>query len=114
MSKARKRRSNRLASEWRELVAQWEASTETASSFCARHGIGRGSLYMWKSRLQREGVVRDAFVPVTVRAGSVEERATNGCEGWVEVVARGGRMVRVHGAVGASVLSQVLEAVERC
>ena len=69
---------------------------------------------MWKSRLSREGEVRDAFVPVTVRAGSVTDRSTDADEGWVEIVARGGRVVRVHGAVGASALSQVLEAVERC
>ena len=58
--------------------------------------------------------MRDGFLPVTVRETSLEKRTTDGSEGWVEIVARGGRVVRVHGAVGTSVLSQILEAVEQC
>ena len=41
------------AARWAELVAGWEASGRTASSFAAEEGIAEASLRWWKTELSR-------------------------------------------------------------
>jgi hypothetical protein len=41
-------------SAWRQLVASWRASGQTAEEFAAAHGVAAATLRWWTSRLKRE------------------------------------------------------------
>ena len=114
MSKPKKRRKQRRASEWRELVAQWESSDESSAAFCEGHGIARTSLYAWKARFRRDAARSGAFVPVRVKREAPGPRSGVDSPGWIEISAVGGRALRVHGEVDVGALRRVLEAVESC
>ncbi len=48
-------RVRRTATEWREILARYEASGLRASEFCKREGIARSVLAYWRRRLQGKG-----------------------------------------------------------
>lgn len=108
----------RRAAEWSEIVACWRASGETSKEFASRHGLNAGTLLWWSSRLLRQGAFApssrsrpkaSAFEEVVVTS-SVMPSGTNR----MEVVTRGGRVVRWEGAVDVGSLREVLQAVESC
>ena len=115
MSKQLKRRAQRSASEWSQLIDNWRQSEMTPASFAARHGVGLSSLYSWAAKLKRGTVTCEqkprGFVAVKV----VEEvRATPSFGGCMELVARSGRMIRISGRVDTDALAQVLRVAEQC
>lgn len=118
------KRKRRSSAEWSSLVGQWGASGQSAQGFAARHGLSVATLYWWRTRLRGEtSHGRSGVTSVdTARGGlpsalgftqvRVAEREVS--EGRLEVVARSGHVVRVHGEVSAAALRAVLSAVERC
>jgi hypothetical protein len=119
---ARKRRS---AAEWSTLVRQWRASGLTTKEFAARHELSAASLYWWRQRLNaglsnraraQESTsslaLKDSTTPVRFTEVRVAKRAE--VSGQLEVVARSGHVIRVHGEVDPAALRTVLAAVERC
>jgi transposase-like protein len=116
------KRKRYLSSEWPELVAQWSASGESVERFSARLGISAETLKRWRKRTQgkvssgllagaapsKDDAPRSLFTPVQVVRSARAE-----C-GLVEVVTRGGCVVRVHGAVDEETLASVFAAVGGC
>jgi len=45
---------------WRQRVASWRASGQTAAEYSARHGFAAATLRGWSSRLKRGTVAPDA------------------------------------------------------
>jgi hypothetical protein len=53
---------------WKERVAGWRASGETAEAFCAAHGWSPNTLRWWSSRLSRDSAPPIVRVAQVVRA----------------------------------------------
>ena len=113
MDKTPKQR--RPASEWSELIAQWQASGVTARVFAEQHGLNAGTLCWWRTRLRKRETSAKA---ASSRARSFTEvrvaKAATDPAGGMEVVARSGRVIRLQGAVDSQALVAVLKAVEQC
>ena len=113
---------------WRQLFARWRASGLSIAAFCEDAGLSQQSFYRWRrllrkrtSRLdrQRRPQAVDAateraataiaqplplFVPLAVE--SIAAAAV------LEVVVRGGRVIRVPAGFDATMLAQVLAVLE--
>lgn len=90
--------------KWRELVERQRSSGLSVAAFCARHGIGVGSLYAWRKRL--------AATPAFVEAEIVESPGSRS-GGVIEVRLRGGRRLRVRReSFDRELLVEVLSALE--
>lgn len=50
------------AEKWRQRVAGWRASGETAAAYSTRHGFTTSSLRYWASRLRREDTIAGPVV----------------------------------------------------
>jgi hypothetical protein len=119
-------RRRRSASEWTTLVKQWRASGLTTKEFAARHDLSAASLYWWRQRLSALGSVgaapddqastslalKNSKGTVTFREVHVSSPPV--VSAGIEVLARSGHVIRVHGSVDAVALRAVLAAVERC
>lgn len=115
------KRKRYLCSEWSGLVEQWSTSGESAERFAARLGISVETLKRWRKQTLGNAssalagaarphvdVRRSVFTPVQVVRRARAEGSV------VEVVTRGGCVVRVHGAVDEQTLASVLAAVSGC
>ena len=113
---------------WRQMFARWRASGLSIATFCEDAGLSQQSFYRWRrllrqrtSRLhqQRQPQAVDAatekaataiaqplplFVPLAVE--SIAAAAV------LEVVVRGGRVIRVPAGFDAPTLAQVLAVLE--
>jgi len=109
---------------WRRHLAAWRRSGQSVRAYCAGEGLSEPSFYAWRRVLAERnrrggskasrggsadtGAVRDAgslFVPVRL----VEESPSAAT---VEVVLRGGRVVRVAAGFAAQTLRAVVAALE--
>jgi transposase-like protein len=131
---ARRRRDHSKEQYWRRHVAAWRRSGQSVRVYCRAEGLSEPSFYSWR-RLLAE---RDSSVPAgTERAGGsgasvssaaarrrradavevspfvpvrlVTEATTTAA---VEVVLRGGRVVRVAAGFVAQTLRDVVAALE--
>lgn len=116
------KRKRYLSSEWSGLVEQWSGSGESAERFAARLGIGAETLKRWKRQTQSKpssaplagGAPTDVDSPRSVFTPVQVVRPARAEGGLVEVVTRGGWVVRVHGAVDEETLASVFAAVGGC
>ncbi|MGH6629279.1 MAG: IS66 family insertion sequence element accessory protein TnpA [Burkholderiales bacterium] len=106
---------------WRRVLARWEQSGLTRAAFCRRDGIQESALSWWARELSersrsRRGVrkasqpkraQRPAFVPVRVIQAVPRPSASA-----VEVVTRGGLIVRLQPDFDPATLRKVLAALE--
>jgi hypothetical protein len=99
----RRRRDPQLEQSWRERIAAWEKSGQSARAFCAHHQLQEACLYSWRRTLRERARERPAakespsFVPLRVIPDAV-----------VEVVLPSGLVVRVPaGADAAAVVALV-------
>jgi len=107
---------------WRQVVDRCRKSGLTRSAFCRREGINDNALTWWvrvlreRDRARRPAAAakskqrhrpRSAFVPVRV----VPAVPASGA-GSMEVVARGGRVVRVQTGFDPALLQRVVAALE--
>lgn|SRR5579884_4038957 len=121
---ARGQRDRAKERYWRRQVAAWRRSGQSVRAYCAAQRLSEPSFYAWRRVLaerQRHGGIqtrrRDAadaeavrltdsrFVPVRLVEESLPEAA-------VEVVLRGGRVVRVPAGFAADTLRAVVAALE--
>lgn len=111
----------------RRLVTRWRRSDHSAAEFAERHGISQWALYSWakqvgagRSRRRRKrGSLRGStaarnadFIPVRLVGGEPTDPRPP-AEGVVEIVLRGGDVVRVVGEVSAERLRAVVTAVRQ-
>jgi transposase-like protein len=111
MTKERQRRS---AIERAIIVERWQESGLKARAFAEQDGVHASLLYQWRKRLK--AAERASVQPEDGKPAFSELRlsTTSAQAGYVEIIARNGRVVRVHGAIGVRALQQVLAAVEQC
>ena len=107
-----KRRVRRGEAEWARLLSEMRASGKSETEFAAERGLALVSVQRWRRRFDRGSKKaaserRQTFSEVVVvpSAAAVSR---------IEVVARGGRTVRVEGGFDARLLRDVLRAVESC
>ena len=66
--------ARRSESEWRALVAEWQASGESRKAFASRRGLAQGTFTWWAWRLrERTADAEPAFLDVVVVDSVVEE-----------------------------------------
>ena len=116
------KRKRYRSSEWSGLLDQWSRSGESAERFSGKLGVSVATLTRWRKQLQSKPAstslgfdesaesekARSMFTPVQV------VRTARADAGVVEVVMRGGCVVRVHGAVDEETLASVLAMVAGC
>lgn len=108
---------------WRRVLARQDQSGLTGAAFCRREGVKESALSWWARELnERDGARRKAsasktprkprrpaFVPVRV----IEEAPrTSAIGAEVEVVTRGGHVIRLRPGFDAETLRQVVAALE--
>ena len=104
---------------WREHVAGWKSSGLSLRLYSERHGLKAGTLGYWNSRLKAQGA--DAL---TLSAGSeakflavhVAEPAVSVSEprdDRIEMVLKGGSVLRIGRSFDAVTLDRLLDVVER-
>lgn len=111
------------AARWAELVAGWEASGRTASSFAAEQGIAEASLRWWKTELSRRARKQRArrspgpgrhggpvAVARVLREGEAPPTAAERTTGSIELVLGGARVV-VSPGFDAPLLREVVRAL---
>ena len=108
---------------WREHLAAWRRSGQSVRAYCAAQGLSEPSFYSWRRLLtQRDGRSGARTVPggrtaaAALASGSpfvpvrLVEDTTSAAA--VEVVLRGGRVVRVVAGFAAQTLREVVAALE--
>ena len=53
-----RKRTQRTATEWRSIMARFEASGLAGEAFCAAEGIGSSAFWRWRRRLADEDAAR--------------------------------------------------------
>lgn len=119
------RRSRRwIREQWRGHVEAQAASGLSGQAYCRRHGLRAKSFYRWRRVLvstvapaktvSSEGEpARPVFAEVHVRDAAfvAERRVMDGCAR-VEVVARGGRAIRVWPGFDGETLARAVAVLE--
>ena len=102
------------ATKWRERVARWRASGETAETYSTGRGFTAGSLRWWASRLRREDAIAGPVVRLAqvVRTASPQrDEAPRGAV-VIELLAARAR-ITVASDTDRAVLAMVLEILEQ-
>jgi len=100
-----KQQQRMRSSDWAELIGKWQASGLTAEEFGRRNGVNGGRLSWWKWHLGRaapEGKTRPGggvrrgprMLPVRVVASGTGSGGASRLR-QVEIVVRGGRVLRI-------------------
>lgn len=93
------RRIRRSHAQWREMFAQFETSSLSATAFCKQQGIAYGSFMRWRQRIDNPTrhtapVSADDWVPIQLAAGTEDDSAT--ARGWdIELALPGGVRLRM-------------------
>lgn len=121
MAKRKPQGKRRSAAQWAETIDRWKASGLSSAAFAEREGVKARTLVWWSCELRRRGVGSKRSDPGNVRGRSafsevrvVERTDAMAGPAQLEVVARGGRVIRVVGQVDGRALRTVLEVVESC
>jgi len=59
----------RTGAQWQQLFAEFEASGETATSFCGTRGLSAGYFMKRRRQLRPQGALASEFVPVRMSHG---------------------------------------------
>jgi transposase len=111
MTQKRQRRSQR---ERAEIIERWQQSGRPAREFAEQTGLNVSLLYLWRKQL-KVASKREPRTPDRKPVFSELRLSTaQPSSGHIEVVARNGRIVRVHGDVNIAAFQQILAAVEQC
>jgi transposase-like protein len=112
MNPAPQRRRHRSRAERQRLVEQWKATGLSSRAFADQADVRASSLWRWRRELAKGTAA--SLVPVVIR----EEDVAPG-EAWapssspqVELVARGGRVLRVFAGCDQALLRAVLGVAE--
>lgn len=117
--------------QWRDLVAEHQASGLDVASFCQRRGLAISTFFARRRRLERpeeyedgqEGLAAPRFIEVTTVRDAphtpdgvsgvegAEEAKAGGRDPSIELVLRYGVVVRVHEGFDAALLRRVVEVL---
>jgi transposase len=97
--------------QWKERVAQWKKSGLTAEVFAAQQGLNRATLLWWSSELRRPAAhAVDAGFARLVPLDPAPVRSAEPAA--LDVVLASGRVVRVRQGFDATLLRDLLAALE--
>jgi transposase-like protein len=112
---------------WRQMFGRWTASGLSIAAFCEDAGLSQQSFYRWRRVLRKRSRRLDQQRPQAVDAAT-EKAATAiarplplfvplavesmAAAAVLEVVVRGGRVIRVPAGFDAPTLAQVLAVLE--
>jgi transposase len=108
------KRKHRSDAERTSLLERWDQSGQSARAFAVNEGLNASSLYLWRKQRKAAGSRPRKEVSAKPAFSELRLAPPVAPAGHLEVVARNGRVVRVHGVVEVRVLQQVLAAVEQC
>ena len=102
------------ATKWRQRVAGWRASGETAATYSARHGFTTSSLRYWASRFRREDTLAGPVVRLAqvVRVPSTQRDEEPRGTVVIELLDARAR-ITVASDTDRAVLAMVLEVLDR-
>lgn len=108
------KRQRRTSSERKDIVERWQQSGQPAREFAAQMGIRASLLYLWRKQLKAAIKPEPKISASKPTFSELRLSTARSAAGHIEIVARNGRVVRVHGDVNTRALQQVLAAVEQC
>lgn len=102
------------ATKWRQRVAGWRASGETAETYSTRQGFTASSLRYWASRFRREDAIAGPVVRLAqvVRAPSTQRDEVPRGAAVIELLDARVR-ITVASDTDRAVLAMVLEVLDR-
>ena len=102
------------ATKWRQRVAGWRASGETAEIYSTGRGFTAGTLRWWASRLRREDTITGPVVRLAqvVRARPVQRDEVPRGTAVIELLDARVR-IRVASDTDRAVLAMVLDVLDR-
>jgi len=95
--------------QWRRVVAEFEASGETARAFAEPRGITASALGYWRRRLAKDA---DVNAPSSLAVSFVEVRPDAAAAARYEIVLGNGRVVVVGPQFDEMTLDRLLRVVE--
>ena len=104
---------------WRDHVAGWKSSGLSLRLYSEEHGLKAGTLGYWNSRLKAQAadaLTSSAGPEATFLAVHVDEPAVNVPEPQddrIELVLKGGSILRVGRGFDAVTLNRLIDVVER-
>jgi transposase-like protein len=99
-----RRRDPQVEQFWRQTLAAWKRSAQTAAAFAAAHGVSVASLYAWRQELARRDGERHPPAPTFVPVHVVPEPR-------VEVLLPSGLIVRVPAGAYAAAVAELVAAL---
>jgi hypothetical protein len=110
-----KRRDQAKERSWRKHLAAWRRSGRSVRAYCADEGLAEASFYAWKRILiQRDRCGDTVAVGETPAEASpfVPVRLIEDTSAALEVVLRGGRVLRVAAGFAPQTLRDVVRTLE--
>jgi len=108
------KRKRRAASERSDIIERWQQSGLPARVFAEQTGLNASLLYLWRKQLKAAGKREPKARERRPAFSELRFSTATPPAGHIEVVARSGRIVRVHGDVSVRTFQRILEAVEQC
>jgi hypothetical protein len=99
-----RRRDPQVEQFWRQTIAAWKRSAQTAAAFAAAQGVSVASLYAWRQELARRDAEQPPPAPTFVPVHVVPE-------GRVEVLLPSGLIVRVPAAADPAAVARLVAAL---
>ena len=111
MNPARQQRRHRSRAEKQRLVEEWTASGQSSRAYAEGVGLCASNLWRWKRELAARAAT--PWVPVVVRSEAMGDATPAAApSAHLEVVTRGGRVVRVFSGCEPELLRAVLAVAE--
>lgn len=108
------KRTRRTASERTDIVGRWQQSGLPAREFAEQAGLNPSLLYLWRRQLKAAAKPEPRARERKPAFSELRLSTPTPASGHLEVVARSGRVVRVHGEIDIRTFQRILEAVEQC
>lgn len=97
-----RRKRPKDASEWRQVIGEFEESGLSAKDFCEERGLNTWTLRDWRKRVEKQD---GKFIEVSLPAGAAAEYS---------VVLRNGRELKVSGSFSEKRVRQLIAVLEQC
>lgn len=94
--------------EGQAVVEAWRRSGQSSGQFARRHGLAEVRLLRWSARIAEPAALLPTFVPVVVKGDEPANETRH-----VEVVLKGGAVVRAAAGTPTAWLAELVRALEK-